>query len=79
MAKRLNARAVVKSNQRALKTKWMTVPQMDFQAWFAQYIMAGLALKYYHKYGKFPKRINVGGVTVKELKSGEGLLSAELE
>lgn len=79
MAKRLTGVGVARSNRKALKTKWMPMPQMDFGGWFAQYIMAGLALKYFHKYNKFPKRINVGGVKVKTLKSGEGLLSADLE
>ena len=77
MAKRLN---VAKSNREALKKrKWLEVPPKSWQDWFGQYIMAGLVLKYYHAHGKMPRRINVGGVKVKELKSGEGLLSAELE
>lgn len=62
-----------------VKAGWTSVPLMDWQQWLAQYIMAGLVLKYHTAHGKLPKKINVAGVTVKELKSGEGLISAELE
>ena len=58
---------------------WATLPQQEFGQWFAEYVTAGLVLKYYARHKKWPTKIKLGNVTVTELEDGSGILSAEMK
>ena len=65
---------------RAKKEKkgWVPLEQMEWSQWFAQYILSKMVLEFHSKNKRMPTKLNLGSVSVKDLPTGEGLLSAEL-
>lgn len=60
-------------------SKRIRLPDRKWQHWLAQYIMAGLVLEYFHQHKRLPELIDLGSLSIKELKSGDGLLSVNLQ
>lgn len=62
----------------ALSKKWSPLPQKEFTEWLSEYVVSGLVLSYHAKYKRWPKEMQIGGVSIKTQKDGSGLLSARL-
>lgn len=61
-----------------VKKKWIDLPQREMGAWLGEYILAGLALKFYAKHKRFPARIR-SDLKTRGLRDGGLSISAELE
>lgn len=77
MAKKTKAK--MKVTRTRTKTSVLYFPEKSFQEWFTEFIMANLAVEFYGRNKKWPKKLYPDTLKVIDNPDGSGTLTVDLE
>jgi hypothetical protein len=70
-------KAKVKKGINVATINEFNVPQMDWQGWFGQWLVASMVMEAWKSTGKIPKKFLVPSDAIKDQADGSGLMNFE--